>query len=296
MFFFIKRAFKRFITEFFGWLADKKIGFITFLAIKLFIKIYKIDMSESRENNLRLYLTFNDFFARSLKIEEREYILEEQHLLQPVDGRVSQIGLIDDTYMLQAKGHFYNLNSLLTNQKHLINKFCNGKFITIYLSPSNYHRVHMPCDGLLKEMIYVPGEFFSVNAFSVKNISNLFARNERLICIFETHIGLMAQILVGSVIVGSINTVWCGCVNTNRNSGIKRWIYPNINFEGSVFLKKGCEMGLFKLGSTVINLFEPNKLIFNSTLTPGFITQVGELLAEPVYVKNVKIVNKLTES
>lgn len=273
---------KQGLTKFAGWFADKNAGFVTQWAIKLFAKAYKVNMNEAQKSELTAYATFNDFFVRALKENVRPIVALDNQLAQPADGAVSQLGSINDDLIFQAKGHNYTIEALLAGQYQLAEKFRGGEFITTYLSPSDYHRVHMPCDGLLTEMIYVPGDLFSVNPLTAANVPNLFARNERLICVFETSMGSMVQILVGATIVGSIETVWSGCVNTQREGVIKRWTYPTAHTEGAVFLKKGDEMGRFKLGSTVINLFEPNTISFNSSLIPGYATRMGELLAVSV--------------
>ncbi|SUC44061.1 archaetidylserine decarboxylase [Providencia stuartii] len=273
---------KQGLTRLAGWFADKNAGFVTQWAIKLFAKAYKVDMSEAQKSEFTAYATFNDFFIRPLKEEARPLVTGKHRLAQPADGAVSQLGSIQDDQIFQAKGHHYTVEALLAGNYQLADKFRGGEFITTYLSPSDYHRVHMPCDGLLTEMIYVPGDLFSVNPLTAANVPNLFARNERLICVFKTDVGLMVQILVGATIVGSIETVWGGCVNQQREGVIKRWTYPDQLTEGAVFLKKGEEMGLFKLGSTVINLFEPNAIRFNASLIPGYATRMGELLAETV--------------
>ncbi|HBO22264.1 MULTISPECIES: archaetidylserine decarboxylase [unclassified Providencia] len=273
---------KQGLTKFAGWFADKNAGFVTQWAIKLFAKAYKVNMNEAQKSELTAYATFNDFFVRALRDDARPIVALDNQLAQPADGAVSQLGPINDDLIFQAKGHNYTIEALLAGQYQLAEKFRGGDFITTYLSPSDYHRVHMPCDGLLTEMIYVPGDLFSVNPLTAANVPNLFARNERLICVFETPIGSMIQILVGATIVGSIETVWSGCVNTQREGVIKRWTYPTAHSEGAVFLKKGDEMGRFKLGSTVINLFEPNTISFNSSLIPGYATRMGELLAVSV--------------
>ena len=271
---------KQGLTKFAGWFASKNAGLLTQWAIKLFAKAYKVNMGEAQKSELAAYATFNDFFVRALKEEARPIVAEPNQLAQPADGSVSQLGSINEGLIFQAKGHSYTVEALLAGQFELAKKFCDGEFITTYLSPSDYHRVHMPCDGLLAEMIYVPGDLFSVNPLTAANVPNLFARNERLICVFDTPFGLMVHILVGATIVGSIETVWSGCVNVQREGVIQRWTYPAMGSEGAVFLKKGDEMGRFKLGSTVINLFEPNKIHFNSSLIPGYATRMGELLAE----------------
>ena len=273
---------KQGLTQLAGWFASRNVGFVTQWAIKLFAKAYKVNMNEAQKSELTAYSTFNDFFIRTLKDDARPIVAAEHQLAQPADGAVSQLGSIDNDLIFQAKGHNYTVEALLAGQYELADKFRNGDFITTYLSPSDYHRVHMPCDGLLTEMIYVPGDLFSVNPLTAANVPNLFARNERLICVFDTPFGAMVQILVGATIVGSIDTVWSGCVNPQREGVIKRWTYPEQDEEGAIFLRKGEEMGLFKLGSTVINLFEPNKIHFNASLIPGYATRMGELLAESV--------------
>lgn len=273
---------KQGLTQLAGWFASRNVGIVTQWAIKLFAKAYKVNMNEAQKSELTAYSTFNDFFIRTLKDDARPIVVAEHQLAQPADGAVSQLGSIDNNLIFQAKGHNYTVEALLAGQYELADKFRNGDFITTYLSPSDYHRVHMPCDGLLTEMIYVPGDLFSVNPLTAANVPNLFARNERLICVFDTPFGAMVQILVGATIVGSIDTVWSGCVNPQREGVIKRWTYPEQGEEGAIFLRKGEEMGLFKLGSTVINLFEPNKIRFNASLIPGYATRMGELLAESV--------------
>ncbi|WP_265497441.1 archaetidylserine decarboxylase [Providencia rustigianii] len=271
---------KQGLTQLAGWFASRNVGIVTQWAIKLFAKAYKVNMNEAQKSELTAYSTFNDFFIRALKDGARPIVEPEHQLAQPADGAVSQLGPIEDNLIFQAKGHNYTVEALLAGQYQLAEKFRGGDFITTYLSPSDYHRVHMPCDGLLTEMIYVPGDLFSVNPLTAANVPNLFARNERLICVFDTPFGTMVQILVGATIVGSIETIWTGCVNPQREGVIKRWTYPEQHSEGAIFLKKGEEMGLFKLGSTVINLFEANKIRFNSSLIPGYATRMGELLAE----------------
>ncbi|WMY96281.1 MAG: archaetidylserine decarboxylase [Arsenophonus sp.] len=269
------------LTELAGWIANKKTNLLTQFMIKIFVKIYKINMEEAKINEFSSYNSFNDFFTRELKENIRPIVSGNNQLSLPADGIVSQIGSIVDEKILQAKGHSYNLTALLAGNDVLIKQFINGLFITIYLSPRDYHRVHIPCDALLTEMIYVPGTLFSVNKSTEKNIPHLFARNERLICIFETEFGNMIQILIGATIIGSIETTWHGCINNKREGILKRWTYPKKNHTDSVFLKKGEEMGKFKLGSTVINLFESTSGIqLNPILRKGSVSRVGELLGE----------------
>ncbi|BGI50858.1 MAG: archaetidylserine decarboxylase [Arsenophonus endosymbiont of Ceratovacuna japonica] len=279
---------KQWLTQLSGWIANKKCNIFTTLIIKLFIKFYKVNMLEAKESDVSYYSTFNDFFTRSLKENARPIIEGNNKLSLPADGIISQLGSIKDDKILQAKGHYYDLKSLLANNDILVNNFYNGIFITIYLSPRDYHRIHMPCNGLLTEMIYIPGKLFSVNKLATIKIPNIFTQNERLICIFDTPFGKMAQILVGAIIVGRIETSWCSCINNKHEKIIKYWTYPKKNKIDAIYLKKGEEMGKFKLGSTVINLFEFNHIKLNSVLAPGSITRVGELLAISNYLSAKK--------
>ncbi|CEK21423.1 archaetidylserine decarboxylase [Xenorhabdus nematophila] len=273
---------KQCITHLAGWFANKKAGWLTQLAIKTFAKAYKVDMNEAKNPSFTAYSTFNEFFVRPLKEDIRPIVNEANQLALPADGAVSQLGAIREDQIIQAKGHYYTVEALLAGQHQLAEQFRDGQFVTIYLSPKDYHCVHMPCDGVLKEMIYVPGDLFSVNPLTAANVPNLFARNERVICLFDTAFGLMVQILVGATIVGSIETVWSGCVTPPREGIIKRWTYPAEGEEGAVSLKKGEEMGRFKLGSTVISLFAPNQINFANNLYSGSQTRMGGLMAQSV--------------
>ncbi|XKM14401.1 archaetidylserine decarboxylase [Orbaceae bacterium ac157xtp] len=267
---------KQLLTICFGWFASKKLGFITTWMIKGFIKLYHVDMSEAKIYKAESYKTFNDFFARELKDDARPINDEDKSIVMPADGIISQFGKIHDNSILQAKGHIYSLDALVACNPQMINHFTNGSFITTYLSPSNYHRVHSCCDGYLREMIYVPGSLFSVNLATAENISNLFARNERLICLFETDFGPVAQIFVGATIVGSIETIWEGIVTPPRDGVMKRWTYEH----GEHAVTKGQDIGCFKLGSTVITLFSPNAVSFIPELKTGWVAQMGEKMAE----------------
>lgn len=269
---------KQLLTQFMGFIAEREIPFITPQFIKLFAKAYKVDMTEAEQPALEAYKTFNAFFTRALKADVRPINPESNTLVMPADGKLSQFGDIDGEELIQAKGHTYSLSALLAGNGQLIDTFQDGLFATIYLSPKDYHRLHMPCDGVLREMIYVPGDLFSVNLHTAANLPNLFARNERVICIFDTEFGPMAQILVGATIVGSIETVWAGCITPPREGIIQRWTYPakgTVSDDLLVSLKKGEEMGRFKLGSTVINLFTKQNLMFDQQLTDGQITRLG---------------------
>lgn len=268
---------KQLLTSLFGWLAKKQLGKVTTWIIQGFMKLYKIDLSEAKLENAKDYKTFNDFFARKLKEDARPIDSAVNSIVMPADGTISQFGTIQDNLLLQAKGHYYSLESLLTCHSDMIKFFKNGSYATTYLSPKNYHRFHMPCDGVLREMIYVPGSLFSVSQATTECIPNIFARNERVICLFETDFGPMAQILVGATIVGSIEVQWEGCITPPREGIMKRWVYS-----GEVKLAKGQDMGCFKLGSTVITLFASNTIEFDSHLKVGNTTRVGQKLAERI--------------
>ncbi|WP_233141539.1 archaetidylserine decarboxylase [Aggregatibacter actinomycetemcomitans] len=265
-----------YLTQLAGWFAKQKWGAVTHFVIKLFAKKYNVDMSEAKKENFSDYENFNQFFIRELKDGARKINENPTALCLPADGRVSQIGHIDDELLLQAKGHFFSLSDLLAGDKELVNTFKNGEFATIYLSPRDYHRVHMPCDATLRKMIYVPGALFSVNPFLAEHVSNLFARNERVICLFDTEFGPMVQILVGATITASMSTVWAGVINPPRADEVKVWTYQE---ENAVKLTKGQEMGAFQLGSTVINLFPANRVTLTEHLQVDEPVRVGEILA-----------------
>lgn len=265
-----------YLTRLAGWFAKQEWGSVTHLVIKLFAKKYNVDMSEAEKSEFSDYSSFNAFFIRKLKDEARKIDPNPTALCLPADGRISQLGRIDDDRLLQAKGHYFHLHSLLAGDNGLTDIFKHGVFATTYLSPRDYHRVHMPCDGILRKMIYVPGDLFSVNPFLAEHIPNLFARNERVICVFETSFGTMVQILVGATITASISTAWAGVINPPRSGEVKTWTYED---ENAPKLYKGQEMGAFQLGSTVINLFEKDKVKLAENLAEGGVVQVGDVLA-----------------
>ncbi|MBK4765006.1 MAG: phosphatidylserine decarboxylase [Pantoea sp. Brub] len=242
------------ITTLVGYLSNCKLGFLTKLYINIFVWFYKINMHEALEQNISNYLTFNNFFIRYLKKDVRPIDLNINVITAPADGQISQFGNINYNQLIQAKQYYYTLNELLAGDNIMSSKFLNGQFITTYLAPYNYHRVHMPYKGVLREMIYVPGSLYSLSSHNLNKISNIFTKNERVICYFDTDIGPMVQILVGAIIVGSIETVWAGIVTPPHKNKIHKWYYHSLN-QNKITLLKGQEMGLFKLGSTVINLF-----------------------------------------
>ncbi|KAF0856777.1 archaetidylserine decarboxylase [Pantoea dispersa] len=270
---------KKALTELAGWGASRRAGWLTKAVIDIFVWFYKVDMAEASKPHTGSYRTFNDFFVRPLKEGARPIDPDASLLALPADGAISQLGRIAGDQIFQAKGHTYSLQALLAGNDDLAEKFVDGEFVTTYLAPRDYHRVHMPCNGILREMIYVPGDLYSVNPLTARNIPNLFARNERVICVFDTDHGPMVQILVGATIVGSIETVWAGTVTPPREGVIKRWRYPSADHDGAVVLLKGQEMGRFKLGSTVINLFAPNRVKLAESLEAESKTRLGQPLA-----------------
>lgn len=267
------------ITRAAGWLAERKWGAVTHFIIKVFAKKYQVNLSEAEKTQPSDYTSFNEFFIRPLQANARPINQEPQALCLPADGKVSELGKIKKNKLMQAKGHYFDLLSLLANDSELAEKFKKGRFITTYLSPKDYHRVHMPCDGTLRKMIYVPGELFSVNPFLAEHVPNLFARNERVICEFDTAFGPMVQILVGATVTASMSTVWAGVINPPRAKDVTVYEYLSEG-ETAIHLKKGEEMGAFRLGSTVINLFPKGAVEFDDYLQQGVVTRMGERLGQ----------------
>lgn len=268
---------KHLLSRLVGRLAAAEAGSVTTTLIKLFVKQYKVDMAEAKESDPKHYKTFNEFFTRELKEEARPICEDEKHLAMSVDGTVSQLGQIDYDQIFQAKGHNYSLTALLGGNPDIAEPFKGGDFATIYLSPKDYHRIHMPMDGVLTDMIYVPGELFSVNPLTTENVPGLFARNERVVCVFESAKGKFVIVLVGATIVASIETIWAGTVTPPTGKNIQHWRYPS-DSENTISLKKGEEMGLFKLGSTIVACFEPDMIEFNGQ-SSGDMTRLGEVFA-----------------
>ena len=269
---------KHALTRLVGKLASAQAGSLTTAVIRWFIKQYKVNMDEALHTDPKHFKTFNDFFVRELKPGARPINSESKVITHPADACVSQFGPITNGRLIQAKGHEFSALELLGGDVDLAQEFDDGDFATLYLSPRDYHRVHMPCDGTLRQMIYVPGDLFSVNPLTAENVPNLFARNERVVCIFDTEFGPMAQVLVGATIVGSIEQIWAGTVTPPRGNSVYKWDYPSEGNQ-SVKLKKGEEMGRFKLGSTVINLFAKNTIQFDESVQNGTATQMGSCYA-----------------
>jgi phosphatidylserine decarboxylase len=266
---------KQLLTVLAGRVARARGGRLTTRLISWFVRRYGIDMNEAAHPDIASYATFNDFFTRALKDGVRP--LARATLICPVDGTISQLGALRGDQLLQAKGHHYSSTALLGGDAALAALFEDGLFATLYLSPKDYHRIHMPCDGRLRRMIYVPGDLFSVNPTTARAVPGLFARNERVVCVFDSSCGLFALILVGATIVGSMATVWHGVVNAQRGGQLREWRYD----EPTVQLQQGQEMGRFLLGSTVLLLFPQGPLQFNPAWKPGATVRLGEAMTRP---------------
>ncbi len=267
---------KQALTTLAGKLASLQGGSLTTAAIRRFVARYNVNMAEAANPDIASYATFNDFFTRALQPGARP--LAQADLICPVDGAISQFGVIDKDQIFQAKGHSYSTTALVGGDAQLGAHFENGHFATLYLSPRDYHRIHMPCAGELTRMIHVPGDLFSVNPTTARGVPGLFARNERVVCVFESAHGPFVLVLVGATIVGSMATVWHGVVNPPRPGTLRQWDYA----AGQVSLGQGDEMGRFLLGSTVVMLFPQGPLRFNPEWTPARPIRLGEEMAQRV--------------
>jgi phosphatidylserine decarboxylase len=263
---------KQAMTELAGKFAKANAGWLTTFSIRRFIKHYAVNMDEAVNSDINSYRTFNDFFTRALLAEKRP--IAQADYICPVDGTISQLGVIRSNQIIQAKGRDYSTIALMGGDGKLAEKFYDGNFATLYLSPKDYHRVHMPCNGRLTRMIYIPGTLFSVNPGTVRGVPGLFARNERVVCVFESEHGPFILVLVGATIVGSISTVWHGVVNPRRSGRVREWHYDS---QPPIF-EKGDEMGRFQLGSTVVMLFPKNRMQFNQQWAPGRSVRFGEMM------------------
>lgn len=269
---------KQSITAFAGKLAHYQGGNLTTSVITWFVKRYQVNMAEARNPDVTSYKTFNEFFTRPLQSDARP--LAKADFICPVDGAISQFGTIKKDQIFQAKGHSYSTIALVGGDKALAGKFENGHFACLYLSPKDYHRIHMPCGGALISMTYVPGALFSVNPTTAQGVPGLFARNERVVCEFvSTQHGKFIMVLVGATVVGSMATVWHdtanGIINPPRTGKTRTWKYDDKN----ITLKQGDEMGRFLLGSTVVMLFEKDALKFNANWQPARGVRLGEVMA-----------------
>jgi phosphatidylserine decarboxylase len=268
---------KQALTVLAGKFANARLGGFTTAVIRRFVARYRVNMQEAANPDIASYPSFNDFFTRPLRADARP--LADAAFICPVDGTISQFGAIEHGDIFQAKGHRYTATALVGGDAELAAQFSDGSFATLYLSPRDYHRIHMPCAGRLRRMIYVPGELFSVNPKTVRGVPGLFARNERVVCVFDGEFGdgmsgQFVMVLVGATIVGSIATAWHGVVNPPRTRSVREWRYD----DREITLHKGDEMGRFLLGSTVVMLFPKNTLRFNPDWSHARAIQLGEAM------------------
>ena len=265
---------KRALTMFAGFVAGGQWGGITQAIIRNFVAKYGVNMAEAANPDIASYTTFNDFFTRALKPDARP--LAKADWVCPVDGAISQFGKIEKDQIFQAKGHHYSTRALVGGDAALAAQFDEGHFACLYLSPKDYHRIHMPCDTKLVRMIYVPGDLFSVNPTTARGVPGLFARNERTVCVFDTPHGPFVNVLVGATIVGSMATTWHGVVNPPRTGDVRDWRYEDKN----ITFKQGDEMGRFLLGSTVVMLWPKMALNFNPDWAPTRGIRLGERMCD----------------
>jgi len=264
---------KRLLTVFAGKVANLRGGALTQAIIRRFVAHYGVNMAEAADPRLESYATFNDFFTRALRSDARP--IASAPFVCPVDAAISQFGPIEHDQIFQAKGHSYSTRALVGGDQALAHQFDHGHFATLYLAPKDYHRIHMPCEGRLTRMIYVPGDLFSVNPLTARHVPSLFARNERVVCVFDTAHGPFINVLVGATIVGSVATVWHGLVNPPRSREIREWRYE----DQDIVLPQGAEMGRFLLGSTVVMLFPKNVVTFTPDWAPTRPVRLGEAMA-----------------
>lgn len=257
-----------------------QVGGFKNLLIKLFIRHFKVDMDEAEAREAEGYSDFNHFFTRALKPAMRSFPDEPRSIASPVDGHVSQAGGIAAERLIQAKGRDYSLAALLAGDAAQVALFKDGKFATLYLSPRDYHRIHMPCDGRLLETTYIPGRLFSVAPHTTRAIPGLFARNERLVCLFETPAGPMALIMVGAIFVSCMETVWSGVVNPKMAMSLQKTVFDQTS-DQAVELQRGEEMGRFNMGSTVILLYGAGMVEWDDSLQAGQPLRLGQIIAQP---------------
>ncbi len=268
------------LSRLIGCLAECQTPWFKNRLIAWFIKRYHVDMSEAQLEDPSAYRHFNDFFTRALKADARPIDDNAKVVVSPADGAISQLGTIEHGRIFQAKGHSFSLLELLGGDADRAAPFMGGSFSTVYLSPKDYHRVHMPLTGILREMVYIPGRLFSVNTTTAEHVPELFARNERVACIFDTEQGPMAVVLVGAMIVASIETVWAGLI-TPPLRNMRSYDYSQAARQ-PITLRKGAELGRFKLGSTAIVLFGANHVVWDSSLQAASAVKVGQCLAVEV--------------
>ncbi|OBX19627.1 phosphatidylserine decarboxylase [Erythrobacter sp. QSSC1-22B] len=266
---------KQALTTLAGRIAGARAGAKTTRLIRWFAGKYGVDMSEAENPDIASYRSFNEFFTRPLRAGVRP--IADADFVCPVDGAISQFGAIDDHHVVQAKGHRFTTTQLVGGDAALAAQFRHGSFANLYLSPKDYHRLHMPCEGKLTRMIYVPGALFSVNPVTARGVPNLFARNERVVCVFESpRHGPFVMVLVGATIVGSMATVWHGVVNPKRTGKLAEWSYA----DQDIVLAQGEEMGRFLLGSTIVMLFGRDVVAFNREWKPEGSVRLGERMGD----------------
>jgi phosphatidylserine decarboxylase len=265
------------LTRLVHWFMRRESRWLKNLQIRLISKAVGIDRSEAASQDLDSYPTFNAFFTRELKADARPLPADPAALLCPSDGRISALGRLQGDSIFQAKGHQYSLRTLLADDP-AVAALLGGHFWTVYLSPRDYHRVHMPAAGTLRRMIYVPGSLYSVSPLTVRRVPGLFARNERVVCIFDTEFGPMAQVLVGAMLVGSMDTVWAGTITPASERSLQRHDYA----AGEVSLARGAEMGRFNMGSTVVLVTPPGAVVPAAELHAGSAVQMGMALGRVV--------------
>jgi phosphatidylserine decarboxylase len=263
---------KQALTLLAGKFANARAGSLTTSVIRRFVARYGVNMAEAANPDVASYASFNEFFTRPLRAGARP--LAPADFICPVDGAISQFGAIERDQIFQAKGHTYSTTALVGGDAALAAQFADGSFATLYLSPRDYHRIHMPCAGRLRRMIHVPGELFSVNPTTARGVPGLFARNERVVCVFDSAHGPFVLTLVGATIVGSMATVWHGVVNPPRPGEVREWSYD----DREIALAQGEEMGRFLLGSTVVMLFPAGRLAFNQDWAPARPIRLGEMM------------------
>jgi phosphatidylserine decarboxylase len=267
---------KQALTLLAGKLAGAEAGGLTTGIIRWFVGRYGVNMAEAANPDIASYASFNEFFTRPLRDGARP--LAAADFICPVDGAISQFGAIERDQIFQAKGHSYSTTALVGGDRELAAQFEDGSFATLYLSPRDYHRIHMPCEGRLTRMIHVPGALFSVNPTTARGVPGLFARNERVVCVFDSPHGPFVLTLVGATIVGSMATVWHGVVNPPRPGHLREWNYA----DQQIALRQGDEMGRFLLGSTVVMLFPKGVVRFNPDWAPAQAIRLGEAMGAKV--------------
>jgi len=257
------------------WLTRRQAGPLKDAVVKRFVRAFEVDMQQALQPDPTRYASFNQFFTRALRPDARPICDHSDAIASPVDGTVSQLGSIDHGRLFQAKGHDFGLSDLLGGDDQDSATYQDGSFATLYLSPSDYHRIHIPADATLRRMIYIPGRLFAVKPSTVRTVPGLFARNERVVCLFDSGAGPMAVIMVGAIFVGSIETVWSGELTPASDRSLKHWNYTG---DAPTF-RKGEEIGRFNMGSTVILLFAHQRCRWDAGLAPGSTVRMGQQIA-----------------